>query len=331
MKRMFYKIPKKAGTSILALIILTAMLILLVGMLSACTNSSDDSDAADLNILTTLFVLYDFSRSIAGDQASVSTLLPAGVDVHSYEPTPQDIILLNQADLFIYNGGSSESWVNRLLESEEISPKNTLRMMDFVELRGEADSGIIELENDHDHSHGPVDEHIWTSPPNAIAMSAAIKDKLVEIDAASKDTYEKNFSDLQADLSEVHDRFLSVVDSGARDFIVVADRFPLIYFTTEYGLNYYAAYEACAAEAEPAPKTVTALIELVLEKDVPYIFTIEFSNEKLADQISEESGAEKLLFHTVHNLTQKEIDQGASYIGLMQKNADNLEKALADE
>ncbi|NLC88596.1 MAG: zinc ABC transporter substrate-binding protein [Clostridiaceae bacterium] len=108
----------------------------------------------------------------------------------------------------------------------------------------------------------------------------------------------------------------------------MADRFPLIYFTAEYGLKYYAAYEACAAESEPAPKTVTALIDLVRENNVPYIFTIEFSNERLANQIAAESGAEKLLFHTVHNVTQAEIDRGVSYLGLMQQNADNLEKAL---
>ncbi len=329
--KLFYRKPNKSGASGTALVIVITMLILLFSLLGSCANSPDDNEAADLKIFTTLFVLYDFSHSIAGDRASVNMLLPAGVDIHTYEPTPQDIILLNQADLFIYNGGSSEAWVDRLLESEEVNPKNTLRMMDFVELREETDSGIIEQDEDHGHVHGLMDEHIWTSPPNAIAMSTAIKDKLIEIDQTNKNIYEDNFNVLQADLNAVHERFLAIVKAGARDFIVVADRFPLIYFTAEYGLNYYAAYEACAAEAEPAPRTVTTLIQLVIEKDVPYIFTIEFSNERLADQISKESGAEKLLFHTVHNLTQKEIDQGITYVGLMLKNADNLEKALADE
>lgn len=337
MNRFSKRSVKRSAKMFLAATVLIAILLVLVGMVSACSKSPDDSSDADLKMITTLFVSFDFARSIAGDQADVRMLMPAGVDVHAYEPSPQDIILLNEADLFIYNGGSSETWVNRLLESGEIKPENTLRMMDFVDLREEVTSGIIQVAGDHDHDHdhdddhGPVDEHIWTSPVNAIAMSAAIKNKLVEIDGAGKEVYEENFNKLQAGLNEVHERFISVVAAGARDYIVVADRFPLIYFTSEYDLNYYAAYEACAAQSEPTPKTVTALIDLVRENNVPYIFTIEFSNERLANQIAAESGAEKLLFHTVHNLTQTEIDRGASYIGLMQQNAENLEKALADE
>ncbi|MDD2427036.1 MAG: metal ABC transporter substrate-binding protein [Eubacteriales bacterium] len=332
-----YKQTKKAINLSLACTVLLAVLLLLSSMLSACDTAPNNNEDADLKIVTTLFVSFDLARSIAGEQADVSMLLPPGVDVHSYELTPHDIIKLNEADLFIYNGGHSESWVNRLLESEEINPGNTLKMMDFVELREEATSGILEADDhgheddDHDAPHGPVDEHIWTSPLNAIAMATAIKDKLIEIDGAQRDIYESNFSDLEADLNDLHDRFLSVVENGARDYIVVADRFPLIYFTSEYGLDYYAAYEACAAEAEPTPQTVTALIELVRAKEVPYIFTIEFSNERLADQIIEESGAGKLLFHTVHNLSQTEIEQGASYIGLMRQNVANLEQALADD
>lgn len=334
MNRITNRNKKQTTRTVLAGITLAALLIALVGMVSACSKSPEDSSAADLKIVTTMFVSYDFARSIAGDQAEVRMLMPAGADVHAYEPSPQDIILLNEADLFIYNGGSSEAWVDRLLGSEEINPDNTLRMMDFVDLREEVTSGIIQVADDHDHDHagteghGPVDEHIWTSPLNAIAMSAAIENKLVEMDAVNKESYEENFSKLEAGLKELHERFLSIVAAGARDYIVVADRFPLIYFTAEYGLKYYAAYEACAAESEPAPKTVTALIDLVRENNVPYIFTIEFSNERLANQIAAESGAEKLLFHTVHNVTQAEIDRGVSYLGLMQQNADNLEKAL---
>ena len=344
MNSIIYRKNKQTAKTFLAATVLLVLLIVLNGMYSAFSKSPYDSSDADLKIVTTLFVSFDFARSIAGDKADVSILLPPGADVHTYEPSPQDIILLNQADLFIYNGVSSEAWVDRLLESEEINPENTLRMTDFVDLREEVTSGIIQVADDHDHDHngkedhgneaeghGPVDEHIWTSPLNAIAMSAAIKDKLVEIDAVNQASYEENFSKLQAGLTELHERFLSIVAAGARDYIVVADRFPLIYFTAEYGLNYYAAYEACAAQSEPTPKTVTALIDLVKENNLPYIFTIEFSNERLADQIAAESGAEKLLFHTVHNVTQSEIDHGVTYLGLMQQNADNLEKALADD
>ena len=155
-------------------------------LLGACATEADEPDA-DLKIVTTLFVSYDFARSISGEQADVSMLLPPGVDVHSFEPTPQDIIKLNDADLLIYNGGHSEAWVKRLLDSGELHPENTLRMMDFVELREETVSGIIEIEAEHDHDHDHeddhdheheqhrVDEHIWTSPVNAVAMSAAIR------------------------------------------------------------------------------------------------------------------------------------------------------------
>jgi len=339
MSRIINKKLKKTLNLFLASIIFFSLVILMGSLLGACATEADEPDA-DLKIVTTLFVSYDFARSISGEQADVSMLLPPGVDVHSFEPTPQDIIKLNDADLLIYNGGHSEAWVKRLLDSGELHPENTLRMMDFVELREETVSGIIEIEAEHDHDHEDdhehdhdheqhrVDEHIWTSPVNAVAMSAAIRDKLIEIDADNAGVYTSNFDVLADGLTDLHHRFQAVVAAGERDFIIVGDRFPLIYFVAEYGLNYYAAYEACAAESEPKPRTVTALIDLVKETDAPYLFTIEFSNERLADQISAESGADKLQFHTVHNVTQEQISEGATYISLMQQNVRNLEKAL---
>ncbi len=331
MSRIINNKLKKNLNVFLSSVILFSLVILMGSILGACATEADVPDA-DLKIVTTLFVSYDFARSISGDQVDVSMLLPPGVDVHSFEPTPQDIIKLNDADLLIYNGGHSEAWVKRLLDSGELHPENTLRLMDFVELREETVSGIIEIEADHDHDdeheHQRVDEHIWTSPVNAVAMSAAIRDKLIAIDADNAGVYTSNFDVLAAGLTDLHHRFQAVVAAGERDFIIVGDRFPLIYFVAEYGLDYYAAYEACAAESEPKPRTVTALIDLVKETDAPYIFTIEFSNERLADQISAESGADKLQFHTVHNVTQEQINEGATYISLMQQNVRNLEKAL---
>lgn len=312
------------------LLVLSLTLILLV---PACSKTDKDERGGDkLQLIATIFPPYDFARRLGGEAVEVTMLLPPGSESHSYEPSPKDLVRIAECDLFIYNGGVSDSWVDRLLEAAEIDPGKAVRMMDFVELLEESHEGI--LDHDHDHDEDPVphlhayDEHIWTSPKNALLISQGIADRLAVLDPDRAPFYRDRFDLYRQDLEDLDRTFQQIVEGAKRREIIVADRFPLIYFTTDYGLDYTAAFPGCAAETDPKPRTVAAMIDRVREEEIPYIFHIEFSDERLADLIVEETGARKLLFHTCHNVSKDDLAGGATYLSLMGRNADNLRKAL---
>ncbi|NLA82481.1 MAG: zinc ABC transporter substrate-binding protein [Clostridiaceae bacterium] len=310
------------------------LIILVLGLLlSACGQPKPGQSPGDkLEVVTTIFPPYDFVRQLGGQMLEVSMLLPPGSESHTYEPTPREVARIASCDLFIYNGGISDSWVERLLDAAEIDRDKTVRMMDFVELLEESHEGI--LDHDHDHDDEPIphlheyDEHIWTSPKNALLIVSGIADRLVQADPDNARVYQDNLQDYKARLQALDQAFQEVVDQGKRREIIVADRFPLIYFTSHYGLDYTAAFPGCAAETDPKPRTVAGIIDRVKAEAIPYIFYIEFSNEKLADLVVEETGAQKLLFHTAHNVAKEDLDKGASYLSIMEANLENLKRGL---
>ncbi len=311
------------------------LLILLLTLTVACQTRGLQGEESDkLQVITTIFPPYDFVRQLAGREAQVSMLLPPGSESHTYEPTPKEVARIAQCDLFVYNGGVSDTWVENLLEAAEIDRDKTVRMMDFVQPLEEAEEGILDPGHDHDENAIPhlhdYDEHIWTSPKNALLIVSGIADGLIQADPAHADLYRANLEDYRQELKALDQAFETIVKEGKRREIIVADRFPLIYFTTDYGLAYTAAFPGCAAESDPKPRTVAAIIDRVRAEKIPYIFYIEFSNEELADLIVEETGAEKLLFHTIHNVSKEDLDQGASYLSLMWQNAENLKRGLGE-
>lgn len=311
------------------------LLILLLTLTVACQTRGLQGEESDkLQVITTIFPPYDFVRQLAGREAQVSMLLPPGSESHTYEPTPKEVARIAQCDLFVYNGGVSDTWVENLLEAAEIDRDKTVRMMDFVQPLEEAEEGILDPGHDHDENAIPhlhaYDEHIWTSPKNALLIVSGIADGLIQADPAHADLYRANLEDYRQKLKALDQAFETIVKEGKRREIIVADRFPLIYFTTDYGLAYTAAFPGCAAESDPKPRTVAAIIDRVRAEEIPYIFYIEFSNEELADLIVEETGAEKLLFHTIHNVSKEDLDQGASYLSLMWQNAENLKRGLGE-
>lgn len=311
------------------------LLILLLTLTVACQTRGLQGEESDkLQVITTIFPPYDFVRQLAGREAQVSMLLPPGSESHTYEPTPKEVARIAQCDLFVYNGGVSDTWVENLLEAAEIDRDKTVRMMDFVQPLEEAEEGILDPGHDHDENAIPhlhaYDEHIWTSPKNALLIVSGIADGLIQADPAHADLYRANLEDYRQELKALDQAFETIVKEGKRREIIVADRFPLIYFTTDYGLAYTAAFPGCAAESDPKPRTVAAIIDRVRAEEIPYIFYIEFSNEELADLIVEETGAEKLLFHTIHNVSKEDLDQGASYLSLMWQNAENLKRGLGE-
>ena len=305
--------------------------------LTSCSSAKSESknDSGKISVVTTIFPYYDFTRSIAGDKADIKLLLSPGSEPHSYEPSPSDIVAIENCEIFIYNGGESDEWVESVLDSIENKNMKVMRMMDYVDLLYEQSVDHDEHEHEdgdgdeHEHEHGEeYDEHIWTSVKNAEKLTNAIYDELCVSDFANKAAYSSNrdsyLSQLQALDSEISD----IVSNAKRNTVVFGDRFPFLYFVTDYSLEYECAFPGCSSETEPSISTVTHMIDFTRENKIPVVFYLEFSNGKVAKLISEDTGAKTMLFSSCHNVTKDEFADGATYISLMEQNANALKEAL---
>ncbi|MGL6201846.1 MAG: metal ABC transporter substrate-binding protein [Lachnospiraceae bacterium] len=301
-------------------------------------SQSDSSETEGLNVVTTLFYQYDFAKQIAGDNGNVELLLRPGQESHSYEPTPQDIIAIQEADLFIYNGTVSETWVEKVLEGMDTDKVTVLSMMDYVDVKEEEIVEGMEDDEEHDEDEADADheeeeeveydEHIWTSPVIAQDLLAVIAETMEGLDADNKDVYAANADSYKTQLQDLDAQFKEVVDNAQRKTIVFGDRFPLRYFVDEYGLSYYAAFPGCSTETEPSPATIAFLTNEIKEEAIPVVYYLELSNETIADTLCENTGAKKLEFHSCHNVTQEEMDDGETYITLMERNVEALRQGL---
>lgn len=300
---------------------LIAILLCLCLMLCGCTAEPEKPhDETKLQIVCTSFPAYDFAREIAGDRAELTLLIKPGSEVHSYEPTPKDMIRIQESDLFICNGGESEQWAETL-----ITPKlNTICMMDCVDTVEESANGIYNAED----GEPELDEHVWTSPLNAIKISEEICNALCKLDTDNAEAYKTNFTAYKAQLMALDREFRQVIKNSGKHTLVFADRFPMRYFALEYGLDCYAAFPGCSSETEPSAKTVAYLIDRVREDKIPAVLYMEFSNQKMADVICEDTGCRKLPFYSAHSVSAEQFEQGVSYLDLMRINLDSLKEAL---
>lgn len=300
---------------------LTAILLCLCLILCGCTAQPEKPhDETKLQIVCTSFPAYDFAREIAGDSAELTLLIKPGSEVHSYEPTPKDMIRIQESDLFICNGGESEQWAETL-----ITPKlNTIYMMDCVDTVEESADGIYNAED----GEPELDEHVWTSPLNAIKISEEICNALCKLDTDNAEAYKTNFAAYKAQLMALDREFRQVIKNSGKHTLVFADRFPMRYFALEYGLDCYAAFPGCSSETEPSAKTVAYLIDRVREDKIPAVLYMEFSNQKMADVICEGTGCRKLPFYSAHSVSAEQFEQGVSYLDLMRINLNSLKEAL---
>lgn len=287
-----------------------------------------------VNIVATVFPAYDFARQIAGDDGNVTLLIPPGSEAHSYEPTPQDIIRIQNCDLLVCNGGESEAWLDEILGGmgNEIP---TVVMLDCVDALTEEDKDGMQVHEHHNHDHDhdehedeEYDEHVWTSPVNAQLICRAISAALCLADPAHASDYTARCVDYCAELQELDADFRGVIANAKRHTLIFADRFPVRYFVEEYGLDYFAAFPGCADDAEPSARTVAFLIDRVREEQAPAVLYIEFSNQKMADIVCEDTGCEKLLFNSCHNVTADQLRGGVTYLELMRGNLETVKEAL---
>lgn len=308
---------KSINKAVLSMLLFAILAVSLAGCGTAAVDKKTGTEGS-IDVVTTIFPQYDFAKAILGDKGSVSMILPPGAESHSFEPTAQDILKIQNADLFIYIGGHGDAWVEEVLDSMGDNKPKTLKLIDLVK-------GIKE---EDEHGHGDIDEHIWTSPKNAIILASKIADEIGVIDKANEDFYKANKADYIKKLEDLDKEFKKIVDGGKRNTIVMGDRFSIKYFVEEYGLNYYAAFTGCGGESEPSASEMAKIVKAIKKEKIPVVMYIEFSNQKIADAIAETTKVKTMMFHSCHNVSKEEIDKGATYLNLMKANMNTLKEAL---
>ncbi len=292
--------------------ILSFILILnLMFILTACKTESSDK----LKIVTTIFPQYDFASHITGGNAEITLLLTPGSESHTYEPTATDIAKIQQADLFIYTGGESEVWVEKILDSYGKSGENTLRLMDHV-------TPLTEEGEDE------YDEHIFTSLKNSEKLIDVINNNICNIDQKNTQTYTENAENYKAEITQLDYKFETMISEAKRKTVIFGDRFPFRYFANDYGLDCYAAFSGCGSETEASPSTISDLISKVKNEKIPIVFYIEFSNQDVANKIASAANTKTALLHSCHNVSKDDLENNVSYVDLMTNNYNILSEAL---
>lgn len=327
------------------IVVFMVLLVLAVGVTGCAQNTAakNAESAGKISIVTTIFPVYDFARAIAGGQAELTMLVKPAAEVHSYDPSPADIIKIQEADVFIYIGGENDAWVSTILESMDTSNKKIIRLMDAVKPVEEETVEGMEAEEEEvapettQNKTEPAeeeieyDEHIWTSPKNAILMVNEIAVALAEIDPQNAAVYTQNAADYTAQIQAVDDEIAGIVAAAPNKLLVFGDRFPFRYFVDEFGLDYKAAFPGCSTDTEASAGTLAYLMNTIKENNIKYVYYIELSNQNIAKAISEQTGAGLLQLHSVHNVTKDDFDAGATYVSIMQQNVENLRKGLANQ
>ena len=317
--------------------------------LAACAAPAEKADGGKLQIVTTLFPYYDFARAIAQDRADVTLLLSPGREAHSFEPTPLDAVTISEADVFLYNGGEGEYWVESMLDAAGENIAVVARMMDYVDALDEEYVEGMQGANghDHDHEHGShddhdhdheedehdsdeieYDEHIWTSPKNAVVLCRAVCDAICRADAENAAFYRANCENYCAQLEDLDARFAALCESAPRRLLIFADRFPMLYFCREFGLDYRAAFHGCSGDTEPSLATIKFLIDKVEDENIPVVYTIDFGTKKVAAVVSECTGAAIETLYSMQTVSRADFDAGETYLTLMERNFEALRKGL---
>lgn len=320
------------------IVLILTIAALLLGALSGCGDVIKQSEK--LKIVVTTFPPYDWVRRILGDkadEAELTLLLDSGVDMHSYQPNTDDIIKITTSDVFIYVGGTSDTWVDDVLKNAVNKDMKVINLIDELgdavkeeEVKEGMDS---DLDDHHDHSKEEIeyDEHVWLSLKNAIMFSEKIAGVLGQADPENAETYKSNTDKYIDELSALDKRYEDAASEAAHKTIVFADRFPFRYLVDDYGIDYYAAFVGCSAETEASFDTVVFLAEKLNEFSLDKILIIETSDGSIARTVRDSSNAknqEILVLDSSQSVSQTEIAQGATFISIMEKNLEILQKAL---
>ncbi len=283
---------------------------LLLCLLLLCGCAAKPVKTGKVQVVATIFPLYDFARAVGGENIELTLLVDPGTEVHAFDPAPSDMMAVQNADLFLYIGGESDTWVDALLSESRVP---VLKLIDTVPTLNE-------------DGEDEIDEHIWTSLCNAQLMISAIAERLSEIDPANAENYRQNAEVYNGQIKSVMDRIIEILKQSEQPFLLVADRFPLKYFTNDFGIPYEAAFGGCATSTDISLKTMTRLCETVRKRHLTCAFYTEMSSKNIANALQEETGVALFELQSGHNVTLKEFQRGVTYVDLMNANADALEK-----
>ena len=330
------------------IIALLLALFMLVGALAGCGKQDDTNKTDKLSIVTTIFPEYDWVREILGDKADnaeITMLLDNGVDLHSYQPTADDIVKISDCDLFIYVGGESDGWVEDALRN---AANRNMKVINLLEVLGdsvkteEIVEGMQEEEHEHEDAHAhddaeeheheeEADEHVWLSLKNAKMLVRVISKALQELDPDNKDIYAANADAYVKKLSALDAEYQAAVDAASNKTILFGDRFPFRYLVDDYGLRYYAAFVGCSAETEASFETISFLAKRVDEWKLPCVLTIEGAQHKIAETIVQNTTTKNqkvLTMDSMQSTTTQDVKNGTTYLSVMEKNLSVLKEAL---
>ncbi len=319
------------------IVIILAMMA--VFCMAACGGTSEfNKEDGKIKIVTTIFPEYDWIKAVMGDKAEgadITLLLDNGVDLHSYQPTAEDILKISTCDMFIYVGGESDEWVEDALataQNKDICVINLMEVLGENVKEEETVEGMQE-EKEHDHEDGDkeYDEHVWLSLKNAGTLVEAIADGLIKTDQSNAQTYKANADSYISELKQLDEEYAETVDKAPIKTILFGDRFPFRYMADDYGIRYYAAFVGCSAETEASFETISFLARKADELDLPAVITIEGSDKKLAETIVKNTASENMKILTMDSMqaaTSKDAAEGITYISVMRKNLEVLREAL---
>lgn len=325
------------------ILLLCSVLIICAGLLSGCKKENDTVSKTEdkkIQVVCTIFPQYDWINSIIGEETEnldVTLLLDRGVDLHNYQPTAEDIVKIADCDLFIYVGGESDAWVDDALKE---ASNQDLQVINLCEVLGEniKEEEVIEgmeAEAEEEEAEGEeepeYDEHVWLSLKNAQIITGKIAEALEAIDAENADVYKENCDSYLKQLQELDQEYQQTVDSAKRTTLLFGDRFPFRYLVDDYGLDYHAAFVGCSAETEASFETIAYLAGKTDELDLPDVLVIENSDQRIANAIIENTAAKDqkvLVMNSLQSVTNKDIENGVSYLSVMKENLEVLKQAL---
>ncbi|MEA5012711.1 MAG: metal ABC transporter substrate-binding protein [Angelakisella sp.] len=339
--------------------------LLITGLLSACANAPDNAGNTDntkkIKIVSTIFPQYDWTKQIIGknaDNVEMTLLLDNGVDLHSFQPTADDIIKISTCDLFIYVGGESDSWVESALKSASNENMVVINLLETLGDAAKAEELVEGMEADEHHHHEgegqeehhdehshedehqeehdhdgdmEYDEHIWLSLQNAQTLCRHIAARLCEIDSQHAQVYTANADAYIQRLGDLDTRYHQMVESAAYNTMLFGDRFPFRYLADDYGLSYYAAFAGCSAETEASFETISFLSNKVDQLGLTSVLTIDGTQHKIAQTIIENTRQKDqrvLTLNSMQSITTKEVQNGMDYLSVMEQNLAVLRDAL---
>lgn len=293
-------------------------------LLCAAGCKPPETDASKPTVAVTIFPQYDFVRAIAGDRVNLVMLAKPGSEVHGYDPSLSEMNLILESDLFVYVGGETDRWVDDLLKKNG-NGMNAIALLDLVDTVDE--TLVPGMQGEAEEAPAP-DEHVWTSPKNCVRIVGGLCDALCALLPDEAEAMKANAAAYIAELESLDGAFHEVVNNGKRKTVVFAERFPFRYLTDDLGLTYYAALPGCSSNEEVSLNTVSFLIDRVRSERLPGVFTIEFSDGRIAKTIADATGCDIWLLHSCHNVSKEDFDAGVTVPDLMRQNLESLKKAV---